>query len=45
MDVYGGLFPGFDEGVATALDDAFSATFVSDSCQNPAGDIIALPVK
>jgi integrase len=43
MDVYGGLFSGFDEGVADAFDDAFSASFVSDSCQIPAGDVIALP--
>jgi hypothetical protein len=45
MDVYGGLFAGYDEGVATAFDDAFSASFVSDSCQKPAGDVIALPAK
>jgi integrase len=45
MDTYGGLFAGFDEGVATAFDDAFAASFVSDSCQNPAGDVVALPTK
>jgi len=43
MDTYGGLFSGFDEDVATAFDDAFSTTFVSDSCQIPAGDVIELP--
>ena len=42
MDVYGGLFSGFDEGVADAFDDAFSATFVSDSCQKPTSDVIEL---
>jgi integrase len=45
MDIYGGLFPGFDEGVATALDDAFSASFVSEPCQNPTGDVVALLTK
>jgi hypothetical protein len=43
MDVYGGLFSGFDEGVADAFDDAFSESFVSDACQKPDGDVIALP--
>jgi integrase len=45
MDVYGGLFARFDEGVATAFDDAFAASFVSDSCQKPAGEVVALPTK
>ncbi len=45
MDVYGGLFSGYDEGVATALDNAFSESFVSEPCQNPAGELIALPTK
>lgn len=36
------LFP-LTEGVADAFDDAFSASFVSDSCQIPAGDVVALP--
>jgi hypothetical protein len=45
MDVYGGLYSGHDEGVATALDNAFSASFVSNSCQKPAGEVIALPTK
>jgi integrase len=45
MDIYGGLFPGFVEGVATALDDAFSASFVSEPCQNPTGDVVALLTK
>jgi hypothetical protein len=45
MDTYGGLFAGFDEGVAAAFDDAFSASFVSEPCQKPAGDVVALPAK
>ena len=45
MDTYGGLFSGFDEGVATALDDAFSESFVSEPCQKPAGDVVALLTK
>ena len=45
MDVYGGLFSGFDEGVATAFDDAFSESFVSEPCQKLAGDVVALPTK
>ncbi len=43
MDVYGGLFSGFDEGVADAFDEAFSASFVSDSCQIRDSDVIELP--
>ena len=43
MDVYGGLFSGFDEGVADAFDEAFSATFVSASFQKPTGEVIELP--
>jgi integrase len=45
MDVYGGLFTGYDEGVATALDDAFSALFGSGGCQKPTGEVTALPTK
>jgi len=45
MDVYGRLFSGFDEGVADAFGAAFSASFVSDPCQKPAGDVVALPTK
>jgi integrase len=45
MDVYGGLFSAIDQGVADAFDAAFSASFVSDSCQKPTGDVIALPAK
>ena len=45
MDVYGGLFSGFDEGVADAFDDAFSASFVSDSCQKSLGDVISLSAQ
>lgn len=45
MDIYGGLFPGFDEGVAATLDDASSASFVSEPCQKPVGDVVALPTK
>ena len=45
MDVYGGLFTGFDEGVADAFGDAFSASFVSDSCQNSPGDVISLSAQ
>ena len=43
MDTYGGLFSGFDEDVAKALDDVFSTGRVSETRQIPDGDVIELP--
>jgi len=43
MDTYGGLFSGYDQDAATALDRAFSGPLVSDSRQKRPGDVIQLP--
>ena len=43
MDTYGGLFSGYDQDAATALDEAFSTPRVSDSRQKRSGDVIQLP--
>ena len=43
MDTYGGLFSGFDEGIATALDEAFSQPRVSEMRQIRDSKVIDLP--
>ena len=43
MDTYGGLFSGFDEDIATALDEAFSTPRVSDTRQILDSNVIDLP--
>ena len=43
MDTYGGLFSGYDQDAATALDEAFSGPRVSDLRQKSPGDVIQIP--